>query len=82
MPVRDIGQQSLLEPDAPQSQAFGVATRAEVAALARERQEIFVLTGTAAHAGETVLHDPAGEELVDLVVDRAELFEVIVDEAI
>ncbi len=67
--VRDFGQQSLLEPQAPQGQAFGIATRAEVSALAGECQEKFVLAGTAVDPGETVLQNPAGEEFVDHVGD-------------
>ena len=74
-------------------QALRVATRAEVTALAREREQILVRAGTTAHAGEAVREDAAGEIVVDhlgddrppvsvlsrepIVVDCAELGEVL-----
>jgi hypothetical protein len=96
--VRHVGKKGLLEPDTPDRQALGMATWAEVSAFARKRQQELVLAGITAHACETVFQDPAGLELLDhfahhrapvpptpretLVVDGAELVEMIVDEAI
>ena len=98
LPVGHIGEDRLLEPQTPQRQPFGMATGAEVTALAREGQQQLVLAGAAAHAGEPMLQDAAGEELLDhlgddgppgapapleaLVVDGGELLEVILDQAI
>jgi len=46
-----------------------VAARAEIAALAREREQVFVRTGVAADAGEAVLEDPTREELIGHLPD-------------
>ena len=91
-------EEGLLEPETPQRQAFGVTTRAEVAALAGEGQEELVPAGVAAHPGEPVFEDPAGQVLLDyggddgapvsppvceaLVVHGGELSEMILEEAI
>ena len=85
-------------PQTPKRQALRVATRTEVAALTREREQILVLAGTTAHAGEAVLEDAAGEILLDhlgddrppvsvtvgepLVVDRTELGEMLLQQPI
>jgi hypothetical protein len=74
-----------------------MATRTEVPALARERQQELVLATTAAHACESVLENPTSLELVDYLADdlapvtpasrealiayRANLAEMIFDEA-
>lgn len=57
--VRHLGQQALFQPDAPQRQALGMTSRAEVAALAREREQEFVPAGAATHPREAVLEDAA-----------------------
>ena len=61
LPVWYVREQGFLQPQTPKRHALRVATRAEVATLAREREQIFVLAGTTAHAGEAVLEDAAGE---------------------
>ena len=41
--MRHLDQQGVFQPDAPQRQALGVTSRAEVAALAGEGEQEFVL---------------------------------------
>ena len=48
---------------------LGVAARTEVAARAREREQILVRAGIAADAREPVLEHAAGEELVSDLCD-------------
>ena len=52
-----------VQPLRPDRKARGVATRAEVAALAREGQQILVRAVVAADAGDAVLEHLTGEEL-------------------
>jgi hypothetical protein len=75
-----------------------MTSRAEVAALAGERQQEFVLAGATTHSSEAVLEDSASHVLLHhlghdgapvpppprepLVVDCGELLEVVLDEAI
>ena len=72
LPLRNSGEESLFQPEGPERQAFGVATGAEVPALAGEREQIFVRASVAAHAGKSVVEDTAREEFVgDLANYRA-----------
>ena len=72
LPVRDGREECGVQPLRPECQPLGVATRAEVATLTREREQILVRTRVAADAGEAVLQHAAGEELVrDLRHDGA-----------
>ena len=69
--VRHRGEQGLLQPNAPQRQAFGVTAGTEVAALAGEGQQVLVPAAATAHPGEPVRQDAAGQELLDHVGDDA-----------
>jgi len=72
LPVRHGREQRYVEPLGPDGDTFGVAARAEVTTLARERQLIPVRAGVTADACDAVIEDPIGEELVgDLRDDRA-----------
>ena len=72
------GRPFLLQPQTPKRQTLRVATRAEVAALAREREQILVLARATAHAGEAVLENAAGEILLDHLTDDWPLVSVTV----
>jgi len=70
--VRHRREQGGVQPLRPDREAFGVAARAEIPALAREREQVFVRAGVTADAGEAVLEDPTREELIGhLPDDRA-----------
>jgi hypothetical protein len=69
LPVWYVREQGLLQLQTPKRHTLRVATLAEGAALARERQPILVLARTTAHAGEAVLEDTAGEILLDHLGD-------------
>ena len=72
LPVRHWREQRGVPPLRPAREALGVAARAEVATLAREREQVFVCTGVAAYARESVFENTAGEERVgDLRDDGA-----------
>ena len=62
--VRHRREERGVQPLRPDGEALGVAARAEIPALAREREQVFVPAGVTADAGEAVLQDPTGEELV------------------
>ena len=62
--VRHGREEGGVQPLRPDREALGVAARAEIPALAREREQVFVPAGVTADAGEAVLQDPTGEELV------------------
>jgi hypothetical protein len=61
---------------------FGVATRTAVAALAGEREQVFVCTVVAADAGEAVVEDAAGEALVGDLCDHGAPWAVLAREAL
>ena len=69
LPVRHGRQTRGIQPLRPEGEALGVATRAEVPAFARERQQVFVRTTVTANAREAMLEDPAGQELVRYLPD-------------
>ena len=61
---------------------LGRATGADVAAFAREREQILVRARLAAEAGEPVLEHPAGEELVSDLHDDGPPGAVLAGEAV
>ena len=63
--VRHRGEQALVQPQAPLGEPPRVARRTEVAPLATKRHQELGPAGTAAHAGEAVLEQPAVEEPAD-----------------
>jgi len=75
--VRHRREERRVQPLGPNREALGVATGAEVPALAGKREQVFVRAGITADAGEAVLEHAAGEELVGHVANhrtpRAEL---------
>ena len=72
LPVWHGREQRRVEPLGQYLEALGVTARAEVAALAREGQQILVRANVAADAREPVVENAAGEELVsDLCDDGA-----------
>jgi hypothetical protein len=62
--VRHGRQERRVQPLRPDPESPGVATRAEVPALAGEGQQVLVRTDVAADAREVVFEDTAREELV------------------
>ena len=96
--VRHRCEERLLQPQRPEGQPLGMTARTEVAALAREGEEVLVGTRGAAHARKAVVEDAAGEELVGhvahdgapgairasetLVVDGLQRAEVVLDERV
>ena len=70
LPVRQRREERGVEPLRPDREALGVATRAEVPALAGECEQVLVRAGIAADAGEPVLQHPAGEKLVGHAADH------------
>ena len=67
LPVGDLaGEQRLLEPQRPEGEPRGMAARAEVPRLARERDEILVPAagGLTPHPREPVRENAAGQELL------------------
>ncbi len=60
----DLAEQRSVQRRRPDCEALGVATRAEVPALAREDQQILVRAGVAPDALDAVLHHATGEECV------------------
>jgi hypothetical protein len=72
LPVRHRREQCRVQPLRPDRQPLGVTAGAEVPALAREREQIFVRTVVTANTREPVVEDAAGEELLgDLRDDGA-----------
>ena len=72
LPVRHGREERRVQPLRPDREPLGVAARAEIAALAGEREQVLVRAGVAADAREPVVEDAAGEELVgDLRDDGA-----------
>ncbi len=69
LPVRHRSEQRLLQPQVPKRQPLGVAAGTEVAALAGEREQVLMRTAPAAHSGEPMLQDAAGQELLDHLGD-------------
>ncbi len=61
--VRHGREERLLQPKRPQREALGVATEAEVAGLAREREQVLVRAGVTAHTRKAMLEDAAREDL-------------------
>ena len=96
--VRHWREERLLQPQRPERQPLGVTARTEVAALAREGEQVLVGARGAAHARETVVEDAARKELVGhfphdgapgavrgreaLVVDGFQRAKVVLDEPI
>jgi hypothetical protein len=58
-----------VQPLRPVGESLGMTTWAEVPALTREREQVLVRAGIAADAGEAVLEDAAGTELVGALRD-------------
>jgi hypothetical protein len=72
LPVRYRREQRGVQPLRPDGQPLGVTAGAEVAARAREREQVFVRTVVTANTREPVIEHAAGEELVsDLCDDGA-----------
>ena len=72
LPVRHQRQQRGVQPLRPDREALGVAARAEVPTLAREREQVLVFTVVAADARKPMFENAAREELVgDLRDDGA-----------
>jgi hypothetical protein len=63
LPARHRREQCRVPATASRSPPLGVTARTEVAALAREREQVFVRAGLTADAGDAMLEHAAGEEL-------------------
>lgn len=82
LPVGNGRKQRRVQPLGPDGEPLCVAARAEVPALTREREQIFVRTGVTADAREPVLEDAAGQELVGDLCDHAAPRAVLAREAL
>ena len=82
LPVRHQREQRGVQPLRPAREALGVATGAELPALAREGEEVLVRAGVAADAGEAVLQHAAREELVSDLRDHGAPRTVLACEAL
>jgi hypothetical protein len=82
LPVRHRREECGVEPLRPDRQPLGVTARAEIAALTREREQVFVRTVVTANTREPVVEDAAGEELVGDLCDHGAPWAVLAREAL
>ena len=82
LPVRHRREQRGVQPLRPDRQPLGVTAGAEVPALAREREQVFVRAGVTANTREPVVEDAAGEELVRDLRDDGPPGAVLAGEAV
>ena len=82
LPVRHRREERRVEPLRPDRQPLGVATRAEVAALAREGEEILVRARITADAGEAVLQHATRQKLVGDLRDDGAPWAILAREAV
>ena len=82
LPVRHRREQRGVQPLGPDGESLGMTTGAEIPALAREGEQILVRAGVAADAGEAVLEDAAGKELVGDLCDDGAPWAILAREAL